>query len=89
MPATGREMSFWPKNNRRTGDKPPKKMGCPVCKGQRFVRMTPAEADSWEKRGPNNNDVLIAFVMRPCWACNGQGEIRVENRGYDLTHFDR
>jgi hypothetical protein len=64
-------------------------MACPVCKGGSVVRMTPTEATTWNERIGEKNVAAIESVTRPCWACDGHGQMPIERRRAEIGHFDR
>lgn len=64
-------------------------MACPVCKGVSTVRVSAYEARAWHDRLKSGEPGAAAWVVRPCWACGGAGQIPVERRKAKIGHFDR
>jgi hypothetical protein len=69
--------------------KPAKTIVCPVCRGECVLHMTPAEASHWNERDAAKRDDRVDSVVRPCWACAGEGKIPVENGESGIGHFER
>ncbi len=60
-----------------TGQKRPKMMSCPVCKGAGVIRLSPVEASPWNKLPVGRLRHVVGFVEQRCWACAGETRLPV------------
>jgi len=81
-------MNLFRLKDRHKNAKSVKTMSCPVCKGARVMLLTPTEAHLWQTRVTNQKNLRIQSVTQTCWACNGLGQIPIENEGYQLSRFE-
>jgi RecJ-like exonuclease len=80
---------FGRNKERRIGTQPLPTVACPVCKGVSTVRMSAREANVWHERIKSSEHGAAESVDRPCWACDGKGQIPVERRKSQIGHFSR
>jgi hypothetical protein len=78
---------FWKKQSHVPHQKREQHTACPVCKGQRTIRMTASEC-ALDRPSMSANAVRSsAYVTQSCWACQGTGKVAIETGDYKTSRF--